>query len=205
MESDGAAGWFHGNPLDSIGAAGLFHRIPWESIGRATGWVPRRCVNTPRRDHRELPTMTTQSWPVGVPVGSALLTELIETLPLSRGSVFELIRALGITTIKSIPPEGKGRQAWVHPQDVPRLTQAAWDVNTGKTRIQDLKVRPSDSIGGRWSAAPPWQENHARVLAEILLVHLQEHGGGPAADRAIDALDGLLLDLHGATCWEEVA
>lgn len=149
--------------------------------------------------------MTTQSWPVGVPVGSALLTELIETLPLSRGSVFELIRALGITTIKSIPPEGKGRQAWVHPQDVPRLTQAAWDVNTGKTRIQDLKVRPSDSIGGRWNSEVSWHDNHTRVLAEILLAHLQECGEGRASDRAIKALDWLLLDLAGASCWEEVA
>ena len=50
-----------------------------------------------------------------------------------------------------------------------------------------------------------WQEQHTRALSEVLLAHLQEHGGGPAADRAIDALDGLLLELHGASCWEEVA
>jgi hypothetical protein len=40
------------------------------------------------------------------------LADLIARSPLSRGSVFELIKALGITTEKGPGPDGMGRVAW---------------------------------------------------------------------------------------------
>ena len=68
----------------------------------------------------------------------ARLAALIETLPLSRGSVFELIKALGIVTSKGPGPDGKGRVAWLSDQDVEQLTEAAHRVHRGKVRIADL-------------------------------------------------------------------
>ena len=59
-------------------------------------------------------------------------------LPLSRGSIFELIRALGITTTKGPGPDGKGRVAWLSDRDVARLTEAAFRVDRGEVRIRDL-------------------------------------------------------------------
>lgn len=66
------------------------------------------------------------------------LAELIEQLPLSRGSVFELVKALGITTSKGPGPGGKGRVAWVSGTDADRLAEAAALVHGGKVRIADL-------------------------------------------------------------------
>lgn len=68
----------------------------------------------------------------------ARLAALIETLPLSRGSVFELIKALGIVTSKGPGPDGKGRVAWLSDQDVEQLTEAAHRVHRGEVRIADL-------------------------------------------------------------------
>lgn len=66
------------------------------------------------------------------------LAELIEGLPLSRGSVFELIKALGITTVKGPGPGGRGRVAWVGAAEADRLADAAARVNRGEVRIADL-------------------------------------------------------------------
>ena len=71
------------------------------------------------------------------PEGSRL-AELIEMLPLSRGSVFELIKALGITTSKGPGPDGRGRVAWLSDRDVARLSEAAFRVHHGQVRIADL-------------------------------------------------------------------
>ena len=68
----------------------------------------------------------------------ARLSELIAMLPLSRGSIFELIRALGITTTKGPGPDGKGRVAWLNDRDVARLSEAAFRVDRGEVRIKDL-------------------------------------------------------------------
>ena len=68
----------------------------------------------------------------------ARLAELIEMLPLSRGSVFELIKALGITTSKGPGPNGRGRVAWLNDRDVAQLTEAAFRVHRGEVRIADL-------------------------------------------------------------------
>jgi hypothetical protein len=68
----------------------------------------------------------------------APLSELIAMLPLSRGSIFELIRALGITTTKGPGPDGKGRVAWLNNHDVAQLSEAAFRVDRGEVRIRDL-------------------------------------------------------------------
>jgi hypothetical protein len=67
------------------------------------------------------------------------LAELIEVLPLPRGSVFELIRVLGITTIKGSGPGNRGRVAWLSGVDAERLANAAARVNRGEVRICDLQ------------------------------------------------------------------
>ena len=71
------------------------------------------------------------------PEGSRLAA-LIEMLPLSRGSVFELIKVLGITTGKGPGPNGKGRVAWLSDRDVEQLSEAAFRVHRGEVRIADL-------------------------------------------------------------------
>ena len=73
-----------------------------------------------------------------VSVDGARLTELIEALPLSRGSIFEIIKALGIVTTKGPGAGGKGRVAWVSNADGERLFDAAHRVNKGEIRIADL-------------------------------------------------------------------
>jgi hypothetical protein len=66
------------------------------------------------------------------------LAELIDHLPLSRGSVFELIKTLGIVTEKGPGPGGKGRVAWLSAESADRLADAAQRVHRGEVRIADL-------------------------------------------------------------------
>lgn len=65
------------------------------------------------------------------------MSSLIERLPLSRGSVFELVRALGIETAKGPGPGGRGRVAWLSAADAVRLEDAAHEVAAGRLRIAD--------------------------------------------------------------------
>ena len=65
------------------------------------------------------------------------MSSLIERLPLSRGSVFELVRALGIETAKGPGPGGRGRVAWLSAADAVRLEDAAAEVAAGRLRIAD--------------------------------------------------------------------
>jgi len=71
-------------------------------------------------------------------VDGVRLAELTEALPVSRGSVFELVKALGITTTKGPGADGRGRVAWVSGPDADRLTEAAQWVARGEVRIADL-------------------------------------------------------------------
>ncbi len=71
-----------------------------------------------------------------VPDGERL-SSLIERLPLSRGSVFELVKALGIETMKGPGPGGRGRVAWLSAIDAARLEDAAHEVAAGRLRIAD--------------------------------------------------------------------
>jgi hypothetical protein len=76
---------------------------------------------------------TTDALPDGV-----RLTDLIDQLPLSRGSVFELLKVLAIVTVKGPGPGGRGRVAWVSGADADRLRDAAQRVDAGEVRIADL-------------------------------------------------------------------
>lgn len=66
------------------------------------------------------------------------LSELSESLPLSRASVFEIIKALGIATIKGAGPGGRGRVAYLSSGDSERLREAVESVHKGQVRIADL-------------------------------------------------------------------
>jgi hypothetical protein len=66
------------------------------------------------------------------------LAELIEALPVSRGSVFELVKALGIETAKGPGPGGRGRVAWLSNADADKLETAAREVAAGRLRISDV-------------------------------------------------------------------
>ena len=73
-----------------------------------------------------------------VVVDGVRLAELTEALPVSRGSVFELVKALGIVTVKGPGPAGRGRVAWISGSDADRLVEAAQRVARGEVRIADL-------------------------------------------------------------------
>jgi len=66
------------------------------------------------------------------------LAELVEQLPLARSSVFEIVRALAITTAKGPGPGGRGRVAWISSADADRISTAALQVHRGEVRIADL-------------------------------------------------------------------
>lgn len=74
------------------------------------------------------------------------LAELVEQLPLARSSVFELVKALGITTIKGPGPGGKGRVAWVSSAEADRINTAALQVHRGEVRIADLAAGLSPAL-----------------------------------------------------------
>jgi len=83
-------------------------------------------------------TAPTPSADSAATVDGVRLSELIDQLPLSRGSVFELIKALGLVTVKGPGPNGRGRVAWVSAESADRLADAAHRVNRGEVRIADL-------------------------------------------------------------------
>jgi hypothetical protein len=70
------------------------------------------------------------------------LSELAEAMPLSRASVFEVVKALGITTSKGPGPGGRGRVAWVSSAEADRIATACHAVHRGEVRIADLS-RPT--------------------------------------------------------------
>jgi predicted DNA-binding transcriptional regulator AlpA len=77
------------------------------------------------------------------------LSELVETLPLGRSSVFEVIKALEITTSK-LPGEkgqGGGRVAWLSSADADRVKSACHAVHRGEMRIAELRTPPIDADG----------------------------------------------------------
>jgi hypothetical protein len=70
------------------------------------------------------------------------LAELVEEVPLSRASVFEVVKALGITTVMGPGADGRGRVAWLSSADAERVRTAAHAVHHKEVRIADLG-RPS--------------------------------------------------------------
>lgn len=83
------------------------------------------------------------------------LTELSAQLPLSRASVFELIKMLAIVTTKGPGLGGRGRVAWLSSADALRVSEAAEAVHRGEVRIADLaKGRQSRATLQTVPAAP---------------------------------------------------
>jgi len=66
------------------------------------------------------------------------LSELAARLPISRASVFEVIKALGIATARGPGPGGRGRVAWLSAGDAQRVEDAANAVHRREIRISDL-------------------------------------------------------------------
>ena len=121
-------------------------------------------------------------------VDGVRLAELVDQLPLSRGSVFELVKALGITTAKGPGPGGRGRVAWVSAADADRLADAAGRVHRGEVRIADLASGLQRQPTRQTLQTPPVAASaHSADSADsgVFLARLQ------AAERAIASGLGL--------------
>lgn len=66
------------------------------------------------------------------------LSDLIDQLPVSRGSVFQLLKALEIKTIMGPGPNGKGRVAWLNADDAARLEEVAGKVAQKLVKIGEV-------------------------------------------------------------------
>ena len=140
------------------------------------------------------PVATTSAESADAAADGVRLAELAASLPLSRASVFEVIKALGITTSKGPGPEGRGRVAWLSTADADRVSDAAHAVHRGEVRIADLSkpTRPTrqtvalaaPQAGSAASADPP---DAAPFLARL-----------EAAERAVRC--GLALST-AETAW----
>jgi hypothetical protein len=112
------------------------------------------------------------------------LAELAAGLPLSRASVFEVVKALGIATSKGPGPAGRGRVSWVSSEQAEQITAAAHAVNRGEVRIADLSrpTRPTVPTGAivTASAGSPVAPDAGPFLARL-----------EAAERAIRSGLGL--------------
>jgi hypothetical protein len=120
-----------------------------------------------------------------VVVDGVRLAELTEDLPVSRGSVFELVKVLGIVTMKGPGLDGRGRVAWVSAPDADRLREAAQRVARGEVRIADLagglvSQRTPQTAPGTSSASSPDSADPGPFLARL-----------EAAERAIRSGLGL--------------
>lgn len=112
------------------------------------------------------------------------LAELAEELPLGRSSLFELLRAFKIVSVKGPGGvDGKRRVAWVSTADADRLRAAARAVHEGKKRIADFDVtlaRTSSQPLKRSPAASAESSDAAPFLARL-----------EAAERAVSSGLGL--------------
>lgn len=106
----------------------------------------------------ELSTVSVDS---AASVDGVRLADLSEELPVGRSSLFELLKALAITTSKGPGPDGKGRVAWVSSADADRLRAAAHSVSKGERKIADFAAQQTVSLSSlrtpqtHKKAAPP--------------------------------------------------
>jgi hypothetical protein len=113
----------------------------------------------------------TQSADVAAAADGVRLAELAASLPLSRASVFEVVKALGITTSKGPGPEGRGRVAWVTDAEADQIAAASHAVHRGEVRIADLNrpTRPTaPTLARRSSTAGPAASPDAPDAAPFL-------------------------------------
>jgi hypothetical protein len=116
---------------------------------------------------------------VEVIVDGIPLADLFRQLPLSRGSVFELIKALGIVTTSGKGPGGKGRVSWVSGADVARLREAAAAVHRKERKIADFAHGLQRQQLPRTLAPEPSAESEDHADARQLLRRLD------AAEKAL--------------------
>ncbi len=85
------------------------------------------------------------------------LAELTASLPVSRNTVFELVKALGIETVKGPGPDGRGRVAWISSRDAQALEDAAREVAAGRRRISSFAAGlvPSQQTPQTLPTLPP--------------------------------------------------
>lgn len=125
-------------------------------------------------------------------VDGVRLTELVEELPLSRSSVFELLKVLKISTTNGPGPNGRGRVAWINDEDAAKMRSAAARVKAKEIRIADLatglqrRQTPQTAMAAA-SAGSPESADPAPFLARL-----------EAADRAIRSGLGLTTN---ETAW----
>jgi len=115
------------------------------------------------------------------------LAELCAALPLSRASVFEVVKALGIATIKGPGPGGRGRVSWVSSSDAELISGAAHAVHRGDVRIADLS-RPTRPTAPTLARRAPAAASAATADAPDAGPFLQRL---EAAERAINSGLGL--------------
>lgn len=139
---------------------------------------------------------------------SIRLAELIEQLPLSRASVFEVVKALGITTSKGPGPGGRGRVAYLSSADSKRVRQAVEWVHRGETRIADLapingtepKILNSDSIGDDF-ASTTLPDAVASAVTKATLTTMSAWFDAQRLDESEAESD--FPDLHQPACLSE--
>jgi hypothetical protein len=99
-------------------------------------------------------------------VDGVRLAALTVSLPVSRGCVFELVKALGVITTKGPGADCRGRVAWVSTADADRLTRAAQRVAREEVRIADLagglvSQRTPQTLAPSW---PAWRPQSGRFV-----------------------------------------
>lgn len=124
---------------------------------------------------------------------SVRLADLTESLPLSRASVFEVIKALGITTMKGPGPDGRGRVAYLSSADSERLKQAVEWVHKGELRIADLAAvsKASDPAEGSFSLG-------STALHDLVAAAVTEAATKAAVTTMSAWLDAQMLDCDEA-------
>lgn len=122
---------------------------------------------------------------------SVRLAELTESLPLSRASVFGVIKALRITTTKGPGPDGRGRVAYLSSADSERLKQAVEWVHKGELRIADLAAvsKASDSTEGSFDLG-------STALHDLVAAAVTEAATKAAVQTMSAWLDAQMLDCN---------
>lgn len=151
-------------------------------------------------------------------VDGVRLAELVEQLPLSRSSIFELVKALGITTMKGPGPGGRGRVAWVSAAAAARLAEAAGRVDRSEVRIADLaaglqRLETPQTALQAGSAPSPDSPDAGPFLARLEAAERAIASGlglstrevtwilGVRPGGAVVHRGGITATRHGRNCW----
>jgi len=131
--------------------------------------------------------LSTSSPDSAASVDGIRLAELADELPVGRSSIFELLKALTITTRKGPGLDGRGRVAWVNDADAKRLKEAAQAVAAGEKKIADFSSAISTKKAPLKKLVFPVAADAAPFLARL-----------EAAERAVSSGLGLTT---AETAW----